>query len=167
MNENSKTFRASWMERIRALKNIPPLLSIGWDSGPRIVTASMLCRLIGALIPLSMLAVSKQILDAVQAHFTGRPLPASFWYLVGAEFALAVLGSLIGRSTGYFDALLADRFPRHVSLRVMQHASQLDLSSYEDPAFYDRLERARVQGSDRIAMVQALGTVAQQVVMAV
>lgn len=167
MNENSKTFRASWMERIRALKNIPPLLSIVWDSGPRVVTATMLCRLIGALIPISMLAVSKQIFDAVQAHFTGRPLPANFWYLVAAEFLLAVLGSLIGRSTGYFDSLLADRFTRHVSLRVMKHASQLDLASYEDPAFYDRLERARVQGSDRIAMVMALGTVAQQVVMAV
>lgn len=155
------------MERIRALKNIPPLLSIVWDSGPRVVTASMLCRLIGALIPLSMLAVSKQILDAVQAHSNGQPLPPSFWYLVAAEFGLAVIGSLIGRSTGYFDALLADRFTRHVSLRVMKHASQLDLASYEDPAFYDRLERARVQGSDRIAMVHAIGTVAQQVVMAV
>lgn len=155
------------MERIRALRNIPPLLSIVWSSGPRVVTASMLCRLIGALIPLSMLAVSKQILDGVQTHFAGQPLPASFWYLVAAEFALAVFGSLIGRSTGYFDALLADRFTRYVSLRVMRHASQLDLASYEDPAFYDRLERARVQGSDRIAMVQALGTVAQQVIMAV
>jgi ATP-binding cassette, subfamily B, bacterial len=166
MSEKPKTFRASWIERIRALRNIPPLLSIVWSSGPRVVTASMLCRLIGALIPLSMLTVSKQILDGVQTHFGGRPLPAGFWYLVAAEFVLAVLGSLIGRSTGYFDALLADRFTRHVSLRVMQHASQLDLASYEDPAFYDRLERARVQGSDRIAMVQALGTVAQQVIMA-
>jgi len=166
MSEKPKTFRASWIERIRALRNIPPLLSIVWSSGPRVVTASMLCRLIGALIPLSMLTVSKQILDGVQTHFGGRPLPASFWYLVAAEFVLAVLGSLIGRSTGYFDALLADRFTRHVSLRVMRHASQLDLASYEDPAFYDRLERARVQGSDRIAMVQALGTVAQQVIMA-
>lgn len=155
------------MERIRALRNIPPLLSIVWSSGPRVVTASLLCRLSGALIPLAMLAVSKQILDGMQAHFAGRALPAGFWYLVAAEFLLAVLGSLIGRSTGYFDGLLADRFMRYVSLRVMRHASQLDLASYEDPAFYDRLERARVQGSDRIAMVQALGTVAQQAIMAV
>jgi ATP-binding cassette subfamily B protein len=155
------------MERIRALRNIPPLLLIVWNSGPRVVTASLLCRLAGALIPLAMLAVSKQILDGIQAHFAGRVLSAEFWYLVAAEFVLAALGSLIGRSTGYFDALLADRFMRYVSLRVMRHASQLDLTSYEDPAFYDRLERARVQGSDRIAMVQALGTVAQQTIMAV
>ncbi len=106
-----------------------------------------------------MLAVSKRILDGVQAHFAGRPLPPGFWYLVAAEFALAALGSLIGRAIGYFDTLLADRFTRHVSIRVMEHASRLDLSSYEDPVFYDKLERARVQATDRIAMIQALGTV--------
>ena len=75
-----------------------------------------------------MLAVSKRILDGVQAHSTGHPLPNGFWYLVAAEFGLAILGGLIGRASSFFDALLADRFTRHVSVRVMEHASRLDLS---------------------------------------
>ncbi|HUK14841.1 MAG TPA: ABC transporter ATP-binding protein [Bryobacteraceae bacterium] len=166
MNEPRHTFLATWSQRIRALRNIPPLLSIVWNSGPGVVSGGAVCRIIVALIPLSMLAVSKRILDGVQAHFAGRPLAPNFWYLVAAEFALALVGSLVGRATGYFDALLADRFTRHVSIRVMEHASRLDLASYEDPVFYDKLERARVQATDRIAMVQALGTVAQQVIAA-
>lgn len=113
-----------------------------------------------------MLAVSKRILDGVQAHVLGHPLPPRFWYFVAGEFTLAVFGSLIGRTAAYFDTLLADRFTRHVSIRVMEHASQLDLASYEDPVFYDKLERARVQATDRIAMVQALGTMAQQIIVA-
>ena len=32
----------------------------------------------------------------------------------------------------------------------MQHAAQLDVIAYEDPVFYDRLERARVQATDRL-----------------
>jgi ATP-binding cassette subfamily B protein len=167
MTAKRHTFLSSWKDRIKALRNIPPLLSIVWNSGRAVVSAGACCRIAAALIPLSMLAVSKRILDGVQAHFAGRPLPANFWYMVGAEFGLAVLGSIIGRATGYFDALLADRFTRHVSIRVMEHASRLDLASYEDPVFYDKLERARVQATDRIAMVQALGTVAQQVIAAV
>src|SRR5258708_7002831 len=167
MNETEHTFRATWKQRIRALKNVPPLLSIVWNSGHSVVVAATLGRIVGALVPLSMLTVSKRILDSVQAHYAGAPLPASFWYLVGAEAMLAVFGSLIGRTTSYFDGLLADRFTRYVSVRVMQHASRLDLASYEDPAFYDKLERARVQGSDRIAMVQSIGTVVQQSIVAV
>src|SRR5437899_1739805 len=120
MDANSHTLRASWKQRLRALKNVPPLLRLVWNSGPPIVGGGALFRLAGALIPLAMLSVSKRILDGVQAHFAGRPLPPAFWYLVAAEFALAVLGSLLGRTIGYFDALLADRFTRHVSIRVME-----------------------------------------------
>jgi hypothetical protein len=49
----------------------------------------------------------------------------------------------------------------------MEHASRLDLASYEDPLFHDKLERARVQATDRIAMIQAIGSVGQQMVTAV
>ena len=166
-NENSRTFWGSWQERIGALKNIPPLLSIVWKAGPKVVAGALICRGLAAAIPISMLAVSKRILDAIQAHFAGQPLPSFFWYLVAGEFGLAVLGSMIGKSTSYFDALLADRFARYVSIRVMEHASRLDLSSYEDPVFYDKLERARVQATDRIAMVQAMGTMGQQILVAI
>jgi ATP-binding cassette subfamily B protein len=167
MSKNSHRFWRSWKERFHALKNIPPLLSIVWNSGRSVVSGGIFCRVCAALIPLSMLAVSKRILDGVQAHSTGHPLPNGFWYLVAAEFGLAILGGLIGRASSFFDALLADRFTRHVSVRVMEHASRLDLSSYEDPVFYDKLERARVQATDRISMVQAMGAVAQQVIAAI
>jgi ATP-binding cassette subfamily B protein len=167
MDAKSQTLRGSWRQRLHALKNVPPLMRLVWNCGPTVVGAAALFRIAAALIPLAMLAVSKRILDGVQAHFGGRPLPDNFWYLVAAEFGLAVLGSLIGRTIGFFDALFADRFTRYVSIRVMEHASRLDLASYEDPVFYDKLERARVQATDRIAMVQAIGTMAQQIITAI
>jgi ATP-binding cassette subfamily B protein len=46
----------------------------------------------------------------------------------------------------------------------MGHASRLDLASYEDPVFYDKLERARVQATDRLSMIQAVGRVIQEVI---
>ncbi|HTS65864.1 MAG TPA: ABC transporter ATP-binding protein [Candidatus Acidoferrales bacterium] len=165
MRESGMLVRA-WRKRLRALRNVPPLAHIVWQSGPGVVTGGLACRVASALIPLAMLAVSKRILDAVQAHFGGHPLPPVFWYLVGAEAALAALGAFLGRLTGYFDSLLADRFTRFVSVKVMEHASRLDLASYEDPVFYDKLERARVQATDRVSMIQALGAALQQVVAA-
>jgi ATP-binding cassette subfamily B protein len=44
----------------------------------------------------------------------------------------------------------------------MNHAASLDLIAYEDPVFYDRLERARVQATDRLVMIQAIGRLVQQ-----
>jgi len=167
MSEQPQTWLGSWRERIGTLRNVPPLLKLVWDSGPKVVGFAMGGRVVGALVPIAALTVTKRILDGVQAHFAGQPLPAGFWYLVAAEFVLAMTGALVGRTTAYFDGQLADRFTRSMSVQIMQRASRLDLASYEDPAFYDRLERARIQGTDRIAMVQSIGNVIQQIVVAI
>ena len=145
---------------------MPLVLRLAWESGPGVVTAGLACRLVGALMPVAMLAVAKMILDAVQVRATTGALRDDFWWLVGLECGLAVLAAVLGRTTGFFDALLADRFTRHVSVRVMEHASRLDLATYESPAFHDTLERARVQATDRIAMVQAFGNMLQQAIAA-
>lgn len=137
------------------------------DAGPSIVTSALACRIVGALLPVAMLLVGKSILDAVQVRFTAGTLRSDFWWLVAGECALAVTGAMLARLTGFFDGMLANRFTRHVSVRVMEHAATLDLATYEDPAFQDVLERARVQATDRIVMMQALGSVLQQSVTVV
>src|SRR4051812_2863526 len=100
MAKQENTFWGGWNQRLRALKNIPPLIRIVWNSGPGVVSGGMVCRLASALIPVTMLAISKRILDGVQAHTQGHPLPTYFWYLVAAEFGLAAFGSVLGRATG-------------------------------------------------------------------
>jgi ATP-binding cassette subfamily B protein len=102
-----------------------------------------------------------RIVHAVTTH---QPVQPGFWWLVAAEFALAVLNSILLRSIDYSDSLLADKYTRHVSIRVMNHAASLDLIAYEDPVFYDRLERARVQATDRLVMIQAIGRLVQQAI---
>jgi ATP-binding cassette subfamily B protein len=159
-------FWTGWRNRLKALRNIPPVLGMVWESGRMVVAGGLFFRTVAALLPLAMLSVSRWIIDGVGAKSKGLPLPPGFWWLVALEFALAVLGGILGRAISYCDSLLADRFTRHISVRVMEHASRLDLASYEDPVFYDKLERARVQATDRIAMIQAMGAVLQQAIMA-
>ena len=84
-----------------------------------------------------------------------------------AEVALAVLIGILSRAVDYFDNLLADRYTHHVSVEVMRKAAALDVTVYEDPVFYDRLERARVQATDRLAMIQQMGRLIQQTVTAI
>jgi ATP-binding cassette subfamily B protein len=154
--------KSGWQVRAQALRHVPTLLRLAFESGPSVVVAAAVSRVVGALLPLAMLLVAKAILDAVQVRFTDGVLRPDFWWLVAAECGLAIFGGVLGRLTGFFDSLFADRFARHVSVRVMEHASSLDLATYENPAFQDVLERARVQATDRIAMVQAFGSLLQQ-----
>src|SRR5262244_444392 len=130
--------RRGWQERLRAMGNLPPVTKIVWESAPKIVLSGLGTRVVTALVPVAMLAVTRLIVDSIVA-FTShqRPLPGRFWWLVALEFGLAGLGMLLARATDYFDCLLADKFTRHVSTRIMEHASRMDLAAYEDPVFYD------------------------------
>ena len=158
-------FHRAWGTRLQSLKNIPPVLKIIWDSSPAVVTWGLILRAIAALSPLALLAVAKLIIDAVVTHLThAATLRSDFWWLVAIEFGLACLTSILNRIVDYCDTLLADKFIRHISVRIMHHASRLDLASYEDPLFHDKLERARVQATDRLGMVQQLGRLVQQVI---
>jgi ATP-binding cassette, subfamily B, bacterial len=158
-------FHKAWGTRLQSLKNIPPVLRIIWDSSPAVVTWGLILRAISALSPLALLAVARLIIDAVVTHISrDTPLRTDFWWLVGLEFGMACFASVLNRIVDYCDTLLADKFIRHISVRIMHHASRLDLASYEDPLFHDKLERARVQATDRLGMVQQLGRLVQQVI---
>ncbi len=148
-----------------ALRNLPPVLKIVWDSGPIVVLLGFVFRLLAAVQPVALLYVSKLIIDLIVYVLSKhQPIPTRLWWLVVAEFVIAVLGNVLTRTIDYLDSLLADKYTRHVSIQVMKHAAELDVIAYEDPVFYDRLERARVQATDRLAMIQMLGRLVQQVI---
>jgi len=150
---------------LTALQNVPFILRLVWQAAPRLVASSLAGRIVVALLPVSALWVSKLIVDlAVKAATHPGPIPSRLWWLVAAEFVLAGTGGVLGRAIGYCEARLADEFSREVNLRVMRHAMSLDLQSFEDPSFYDTLERARVQASDRVSLLNALGNLVQQTV---
>ena len=160
-----QNFWGGWQERISALRNVPAVLKIVWDSGPSVVIFGLISRLLSSLLPVVLLWITKLIIDGiVHAVSSHQPVAHGFWWLVVAEFSLAVLNSILVRTIDYSDSLLADKYTRHVSIRVMNHAASLDLIAYEDPVFYDRLERARVQATDRLVMIQAIGRLVQQAI---
>jgi ATP-binding cassette subfamily B protein len=164
MTEKSE-FWSSWRERFAALRNVPAVLRFVWESGRAIVVLGLLARVVASLLPPALFWVSKLIIDTIYRILTTHQAPgARLWWLVAAEFSIAVATGLLSRAIDYLDAVLAGRYMHHVSVRVMEHAASLDLMAYEDPVFYDRLERARVQATDRLYMIQAIGRLIQQVI---
>jgi ATP-binding cassette subfamily B protein len=157
----------AWADRISALRNIPPVLHFVWESGPAVVFWNIAIRILVAFLPVGIGIIGRFIIDGVNRIRLHLPLPQHFWWLVGAEMALAVLIGALSRAVDYFDNLLADRYTHHVSVEVMRKAAALDVTVYEDPVFYDRLERARVQATDRLAMIQQMGRLIQQTVTAI
>ena len=155
-----------WRERISALRNVPAVLRIVWDSGRTVVVLGVcfsLADFSSAPRPPVDYKADHRHTCACPHHPSSRSALACGGWL-RRSFRWPYFGSVLTRGVDFLDALLADKYTRHVSMLVMKHAAQLDLMAYEDPVFYDRLERARVQATDRLGMIQSIGRLVQQVI---
>src|SRR3954454_23880565 len=111
MRPGLKAQARAWQDRLHALKNLPPVLALLWNSGRTLVAVEVGLRLTSALISVTALWVSKLIIDAIVAAAAGHPVPTSrIWTLLAAEFLLAAAGTIIGRAIDYCDGRIADRF---------------------------------------------------------
>jgi ATP-binding cassette subfamily B protein len=159
-----KSYGDTWRSRMNALRNVPPVLKMVWECGPKTVVWSLVLRIASALMPVAILKVSYWLIQAILNSFKSHAaLPHYYWWIVGLEFGLASLAAMLSRAVGFCDSLLGDLYMQHISVRVIEHASRLDITAFENPDYYDRLERAKAQATDRIAMIQMMGTLTQQV----
>ena len=75
--DTPQTFSTAWKERLKALRNIPPVLLMVWQSGPKIVGFNIFLRIVAALIPVALLSVTRLIVAlAGTIHFPIDPVPS-------------------------------------------------------------------------------------------
>lgn len=148
-----------------ALRNVPFILRLMFESAPLLFSGLIGTRLVQATVPVCALVVSKQIVDQVVLSLSTGEVSPSLLGLIILEFGIIALGAFSTRLMSFFDALCAERFTLHTSLKIMNQAAEIDQIAYENPVFYDQLERARVQAVDRYVMVKALGDFMQASVL--
>ena len=147
------------------MRNVPPFLRLIWQTHPRYLVAIGLLRLLRSLVPVATLWVGKLLIDAIVLDIqTGVPRWSTLATLVAIELAIVAVGEVAARSSTLLESLLGDLFANRMSVRLMEHAATLDLKHYEDPVFYDRLERARRQTVGRLALLTRLFGLGQDMV---
>lgn len=159
----------TWSERLDALKYVPPLLKLVFETHRGYTVAILALRAVRSFVPLAVLWVGKLIIDGVVAGVRTRASGGvvNWWYLgglVGLELGIAIAGEGLARLSSLLESLLGDLFSNRISVRLMQHAATLDLAQYEDAETYDHLERARRQTVGRIGLIALLLSTAQDLV---
>lgn len=158
------TDNITFKERLSALKNLPQLFKLVWQSSPGKTAASFALRILRSAMPVALLYVGKLIIDEViQLNRHGGD-QHQLWKLVTLEFALAVITDILGRLISLVDGLLGDLFSNYTSLQIMQHAATLDLEQFEDSVFYDKLERARQQTTGRTILLSQVMSQVQDLI---
>lgn len=151
----------TWRERVAALRYIYEFLRMVWGTHRTYTLVMAFLRLLRAFVPVATLWVGKLIIDTVVAATTTGTDLTRLWKLVALEIGIVIFAEILSRCSALVESLLGDLFSNHTSVRLMQHAAILDLYQFENPKFYDQLERARRQTTGRIALLSQLFTMGQ------
>ena len=151
----------TWRERLSALRYVGRFISLVWDTDRALTTSMVALRIVRSFVPVAALWVGKLIVDGVVGATRGTMRPAQIWRYVAFELLIVVVGELLARGSSLVESLLGDKFSNRMSVRLMEHAATLDLQQFEDPTFYDHLERARRSTSGRLGLLAQLLQIAQ------
>jgi ATP-binding cassette, subfamily B, bacterial len=148
------------------LRGVPRVLRLVWEAHPGYTAALGTLNVLQGLQPVAQAWLTKLVIDAVGAGISGAPPPEAPWVETLSPWALAMglggvplapyaLGLLIvwGLLTLASNALdptstlvqmqLGDRLAREMQTRIMVKANSFaDVSYFENPSYYDSLQRA-------------------------
>src|SRR5207247_11063655 len=111
----------TWGERLAALRYVPPLLKLVYQTHRGYTVAILALRAVRAFVPLSVLWVGKLIIDgviaAVRVRVDGGQGVVDWWALGGLlalEFGIAVAGEGLARLSALLESLLGDLFSNRI-----------------------------------------------------
>ena len=139
-------------EVIQAFSYTPRTFRLVWETSPWATVGLAFLTLGGALLPAAQGWVGKLIVDAVVLAIQSQAEPAKIravFVLLILELGLFLSSTLISQARGLLQQILQLALGNKINGEVIRKALTLDLSFFENPDFYDRLQNARRQADRR------------------
>lgn len=130
-------------EPLETLSNVPRVMGLIWKTHPWLTILVLATTLVSSLAPAAGAWIAKQIVDTVVLGISdpARGLaPVMPWLLLG--LGVAVANNLLNSAAQLAEDLLRDLLSHRVYEMIIAKVITLDLSYFENPAFYDMVERA-------------------------
>lgn len=154
---------ATWRDKIAALRFVPRLFRLIWETHRGFTIAMIALRLVRSGVPVATLWVAKLIVDEIIRLSRTHGAMDELWWLLAVEIGIVTVGELLSRGSTLVESLLGDLFANTTSIRLMEHAARLDLYQFEDANFHDSLERARRGTVGRIFLLTLTLGMAQEI----
>jgi ATP-binding cassette subfamily B protein len=138
-----------WRELRHTFTHTPQALQLVWRTNRWATMGLGLLTLGGALLPATQAWVGKLIVDGVVASIQSGSDPAKtqkvFLYLI-FELILFLFSAGINQARRLIQQLIQLQLANRIRGEIIRKALTMDLSFFEHPEFYDRLQNARREG---------------------
>ncbi|MBE6558108.1 MAG: ABC transporter ATP-binding protein [Ruminococcaceae bacterium] len=147
------------------------IFKLVWKTGPWILFAMLFIALFQGIMPVVGSKISQQVLNALQSShgsFSGDLkafLEHTVFFLLVFMFAYNILNSIVNTLKNTVTRIAGELVVRTVKLEIMHKAKELDICSFDLPAFYEKLENAnREAGMRPIQILSATFSIVSTVI---
>ncbi len=143
------------------------IFKLVWQTRPWILFVMMFTAVFDGAMPVVGAVISKEIINKLSvAGMPGSKLVLSgIASLLVLQFAYIFLTRLMSQISNILNNIAGELVVNHVNVKIMKKAKEIDLSGYDRPEFYEKLENAtREAGHRPIHILRANFTVISTVI---
>lgn len=137
-----------------------------WETRPWILFVMMFMAIFDGAMPVVGAVISKDIINELSASYgKGEELLSGITALLLLQFGYLFLTRLMSQISSILNNIAGELVVNHVNVKIMKKAKEIDLSGYDRPEFYEKLENAsREAGHRPIHILRANFTVISTVI---
>ena len=135
------------------------IVKLVWDTGHWILFLLSFVALFKGVTPVIGALISKSILNELQVIIKGNSLSTDgFWtsavfYLLIVFFVYQILLQVINYVSSALNRIAGEKVVKQVKLQIMEKSKELDVDSFDNVAFYERMENASREAGNRPLMI--------------
>ena len=150
------------------------ILKLVWNTGHWIPVLLTFVALFKGVTPVVGSLISRSILNGLQDVIAAGGLPErAFWsssilYLLIALFAYRLLIQVVNDVSNALNRIAGEKVVMEVKRQIMEKSKEVDLASFDNPAFYEKMENANREAGHRPLniLTQTLGIISSVIELA-
>lgn len=125
------------------IKILVNFIRLTWRTNPGLMSFRLISVIASSLLPIAQLIVAQRLIDLIITHLDSPS--ETIWpqtlTLVVLETGLFLVNALLGRIDGMYEDAFAEQMRLTMTNIMLQKTGTLDAATFEDPEFYNQLQR--------------------------
>ena len=129
-----------------AFASIPRVMKLVLSASALFTVLMGILSILQGFMPALSIEITRLVVASVESGIRIHSINP-IWFPVGLQLGVVLLTSLLSTLGNIVQQLLQEKVSNKIQLLVLEKSNTLDLSFFEDPAFYDKLRQATDQST--------------------
>ncbi len=126
------------------------IFGLVWQASPVVLFVMIFTSVFNGIMPVLTSLVGKELINSLAKAYNGEI--TAFTVIVSLlvlQFAYLFISDIVGRISSMIMRICGEIVSNHIKLKIIEKSKQIDISSYDSPEFYEKMENANREAGTR------------------